>query len=510
MSSYNAVNGEWAGQSKLLLTDILRHDYNFDGFVISDFIFGLRDPMISLQNGLDIEAPFTQQRGMSLIEVLKSGQLDWAVVDRACERILRKQLDFALKTESSQPEPEVVFCEQHRKLAREAAARSIVMLKNDSAILPLDVTKTKKIAVIGRLANFPNIGDKGSSQVFSPHVVTHFEGLKTALPTTEVILEDSDDIELAKKAAESADTVVVIVGYDATDEGEYVVPSLQADPSLLKLLPLPKTKAEKEVLAIVSGESNNVGRDTALQVGAGGDRQTLRLRPRDVEIIKAVSATNQRTIVSVIAAGAVIMEEWIDYPLVVLMSWYSGSEGGNGLADMLLGITDASGRLPFSIPKDESHLPFFDIDAREIKYTRWLGQSLLDKMGVQARFPLGYGLSYTMFEFTNLQIDTSTPINNMEIIQVRFGVKNTGLREGRTVAQVYACVELPDFPLRVLLGFLPTDIAAKSSKLISIDVSTRPLQRWVKGKWVLPGREVIIEIAAYAGDQRAARSTITL
>ena len=177
MSSYNAVNGEWAGQSRLLLTDILRQEYKFDGFVISDFIFGLRDAPLSLKNGLDIEAPFTQQRGMYLMESLKSGELNWSVVDLACSRILRKQLEFAANIVPSQTESSVVFCEKHRTLAREAAGRSIVLLKNEivkvdaKPLLPLDARKISRIAVVGRLANVPNTGDKGSSQVFSPHEI---------------------------------------------------------------------------------------------------------------------------------------------------------------------------------------------------------------------------------------------------------------------------------------------------------------------------------------------------
>lgn len=298
MSSYNAVNGEWAGQSRLLLTDILRQEYKFDGFVISDFIFGLRDAPLSLKNGLDVEAPFTQQRGMYLTEALKSGDLDWSVVDLACSRILRKQLEFAVNIVASQTESSVVFCEKHRTLAREVTGRSIVLLKNELVkvdarpLLPFDARKISRIAVVGRLANVPNTGDRGSSQVFSPHVVTPIEGLRAALPQVEVILEETDSVERARELSEKVDLVICVVGYDATDEGEYVVPSLQSDICLLDLFPPAETVEEKSTLDIVKGDTSGDKLNSALEVGAGGDRRSLRLRSQDTELIAAVTAAD--------------------------------------------------------------------------------------------------------------------------------------------------------------------------------------------------------------------------
>jgi beta-glucosidase-like glycosyl hydrolase len=298
MSSYNAVNGEWAGQSRLLLTDILRQEYKFDGFVISDFIFGLRDAPLSLKNGLDVEAPFTQQRGMYLTEALKSGDLDWSVVDLACSRILRKQLEFAVNIVASQTESSVVFCEKHRTLAREVTGRSIVLLKNELVkvdarpLLPLDARNISRIAVVGRLANVPNTGDRGSSQVFSPHVVTPIEGLRAALPQVEVILEETDSVERARELSEKVDLVICVVGYDATDEGEYVVPSLQSDICLLDLFPPAETVEEKSTLDIVKGDTSGDKLNSALEVGAGGDRRSLRLRSQDTELIAAVTAAD--------------------------------------------------------------------------------------------------------------------------------------------------------------------------------------------------------------------------
>ncbi|KAH6949710.1 glycoside hydrolase superfamily [Ilyonectria sp. MPI-CAGE-AT-0026] len=517
MSAYNSVNGEWAGQNKRLLTDILRGQWGFDGFTISDFIFGLRDAALSVKNGLDIEAPFKQQRQLHLSCALESGELQWRDINRACSRILKKELEFEIETEGSNPDSSVVFCEEHRALAREAASRAVVVLKNDvvdtSPLLPLDTRKLSKIAVLGRLANIGNTGDRGSSQVFPPRIVTAYEGLKTALTDTGVLLEDSDSVEKATEVASRVDVAICIVGYDAADEGEYVVPSLKNDPSLGDLLPPVRAEEEQDTLNIMHGSSSKGLSSSALEVGSGGDRRSLRLRSRDIELITAVAAKNPRTIVAIVASGAVILEDWKSKIPALLMSWYAGSEGGHALADVLLGRVDASGRLPFSIPQDESHLPYYKIEASEITYDRWFGQHLLDKLGVAASFPFGFGMSYTTFGISDLHITmigSDTASDNREYFLVHLKVANTGSRDGRFIAQVYGKPNQPDFPSRVLLGFSPVDLAIGESKSVLIDASLRPMQRWVEGKFTLPSGPLVVEVASFASDPGALRSTIDL
>ena len=179
----------------------------------------------------------------------------------------------------------------------------------------------------------------------------------------------------------------MIVGYTAADEGEYIDNTALGDPALLATFPpFPDDPALQQRLeGLLSGDGGSM----AGSVGIGGDRFSLRLRPVDADIIRAVAAANPRTIVAVITAGAVITEEWRQTVPAVLFSWYSGSEGGHALADVLLGRVDAAGRLPFSVPTSEAHLPFFDRDATAITYDRWFGQRLLDRDGHAAAFPSG-------------------------------------------------------------------------------------------------------------------------
>lgn len=517
MSSYNSVRGEFAGQNHELLTGILRDQWNFDGFVLSDFIFGLRNAALSVKNGLDIEAPFAQQRDMHLEKAIEAGGLNWTDVNTACTRILRRQLEHVATSGTTVPDESVVFCEEHRKLAREAAAKGMVLLKNEPVdgdpILPLDSKKIKKIAIVGRLANTNNTGDRGSSAVFAPKVVTAYEGLKAALPDAEIHLEDTDSAEKAREIAGTADLVVCIVGYDAGDEGEYVVPSFETDPILLDLFPPSKSDEDRKVEAMIKGSAVTAEKSSnnSIAIGDGGDRKSLRLRPRDVEIIDAVSAVNANTAVSIIAAGAVIMEEWIDKVPAVLMMWYSGSEGGHAFADVLLGNSDASGRLPFSIPKSEDHLPFLDVEAYSIEYDRWFGQRLLDKLGQPPRFPLGFGLSYTSFQASDLSLEAFSPCERSEEFTAQATVKNTGQRAGRYVAQVYGLPDAgDDFPARVLLGFKPVDLGAGESQDVRVICSTRPLQKWKDGKFVMSNSQVTIELSSCSGDGEALTARLAL
>ncbi|THY07814.1 glycoside hydrolase [Aureobasidium pullulans] len=519
MSSYNSVRGQFAGENKELLDEILRKEWGFQGFVLSDFIFGLRDPVESVKNGLDIEAPFRQQRAIHLPAALSSGRLKWAEVDRCCARILGAQLEHAARLRTSCPDPSIVFCDEHRGLAREAAARGIVLLKNDAVFgkptLPLAVEEVKSLAVIGRLANKSNTGDNGSSAVFSPKVVTPYQGIKAGLPSTTITLDDTDELEAARDAARCADAVILVVGYDAADEGEYVVPSFQSQKDLLNLLPPTNCARDAEVRTTIEGqEQTGFGsgdRDTnALVPGAGGDRRSLRLRSRDVELIETVTAANPRTVVCIVAAGAVIMNEWIDRVSGVMMAWYSGCEGGHALADVILGKVDAAGRLPFSIPTREEDLPFFDIDATDIKYDRWFGQRLLDRLAVPAQFPLGFGVSYTTFSLMSYSIDARTIAWSLDRFVLKVEVLNTGSRAGRHVVQVYGLPHVPDFPSRLLLGFQSLELAAGQSKMVTVACSIRPLQRRHEGKFVSVDGEVGLEIAGFAGDPMSLKGRLSL
>lgn len=515
MAAYNSVNGEWAGQNEHLLDGVLRGMWGFTGVTISDFIYGLRDAAASLRAGLDVEAPFRQQRAQHLPADLAAGRVSWAHVDRAARRVLRTQLHYYATREPAEPPVEVVFSAEHRALAREVAARSMVLLKNDpvgeAPLLPLRRDALGSLAVIGRLADMANTGDHGSSDVRAPQVVTPLQGLTEALPDTAITHVAGDDPAAAAAAAAGADAAVIVVGYTADDEGEYLGDTMFTDPALRALFPPPGDDPEAQRFARLLDAPEGLEVNAAGSTSVGGDRASLRLRPVDVEIIRAVAAANPRTVVAIVAAGAVLTEEWRAAVPAVLMAWYSGCEGGRALADVLLGEVDAAGRLPYAIPAAEEHLPYFDRDATAITYDKWYGQRLLDRDGHAPAFPLGYGLSYTRFTLADLALGDGAG----DAFTATVTVTNVGPRAGRHVVQLYGRPvgvdpAADDFPARVLLGFATVELAAGASARLTVPGSTRPLLRWTSGGFVPAAPTAVIEAAAYSGDPDAVTAELKL
>lgn len=515
MSAYNAVDGSWCGDSHELLTDILRDEWGFDGFTISDFIWGLRDPVGSVAAGLDVEMPFRQQRARALPKAVADGRLAWEDVDRAAARVVATQLRFAAATGDEAPPASVVAGPEHRALAREAAARSIALLRNEPVdgrpLLPLDVDALDSVALIGRLTATPNTGDRGSSNVHPPHVVTPLEGLTAGWPDVAVAHEDGRDPARAARAAADADVAIVVVGYTAADEGEYV---LALDEDAVRLMPPP---ANRPWVARLAGWA--MARAGERGVVAGGDRERLALRADDEALIAAVAAANPRTIVAVMAGSAVLMEAFRDRVPALLMTWYPGMEGGHALADVLAGRAEPGGRLPFAVPTDPAHLPHFDRDARSIRYDRWWGQRKLDRDGNAPAFPFGFGLGYTRFSIGDPAVTLDAAPRQgapsaaaVGGIAVTVTVSNVGDRDGDAVVQVYAGPEAPDerMPRRQLVGFERVRLAAGESRRTEVDASLAPLCRRDRATrtWsVAPGR-YRVETARHAGDPDAAVTTV--
>ncbi|SFD40307.1 glycoside hydrolase family 3 protein [Streptomyces aidingensis] len=516
MSAYNSVNGEWAGQNRYLLTEVLRDRWGWDGITVSDFIWGLRDAAASLEAGLDLEEPFAQQRARDLRGQLAAGRTSWESVERAGVRLLAAQLRSYARRAQGGHGPEIMAGAGARALAREVAGRAMVLLRNEpvppphgdgpgAPVLPLDPARITSLAVIGRLATAPNMGDFGSSHVRPPDHCTPLEGLTAAFPDATVTVVTEDDPERAARAAREADAAVVIAGFDARDEGEYVGAETLNRPELLALFPPrpehgPGSGADA---GPAGGEGNVVMTDE----GYGGDRAALTLRPVDEEIIRAVAAANPRTVVAVVAAGAVLTEGWRERVPAVLMMWYAGMAGGHALADVLTGARNPSGRLPFSVPVSADHLPPFDRDATAVTYDRFHGQRLLDRLGVAPAFPHGFGLSYTTFALE----EVTAALHGGDGLRLTVRVANTGDRDGRHVVQVYGRRTRGAYAGELMLtGFAPVEVAAGGSATVEVPVSFTPLAVWdaAAGRRVPPApEEVVLEVGAHAHDPRAIRVT---
>lgn len=510
MSAYNSVNGEWCGENSALLTDILRREWGFEGFVISDWILGLRDAGRSVSAGLDIEMPYRMVRQQHLRDALERGDAQCDDVDESARRVVSTLLRFDAVLSKAAPAPGVVGCEKHRSLAREVAARSVVVLRNESVggvpLLPLSAS-TDSIAVIGRLAAMVNLGDGGSSDVWDLDCHTVLDGLRAACECA-VTYDDGQDIGSAAVTASSADACVVVVGYTYRDEGEYIG---DAGAGLAHLLP-PADEPE-----VVDAFSSSIADLPPVQkpdrlaerpkgFSLGGDRASLRLAPDDVALIRAVVAANPRTVVAIQAGSAVVVSEWVDSVPAVVQAWYGGCQAGPGLADVLFGAVNPSARLPFSVPADESDLPVFDRDATGFRYGRWHGWWHLARNGTKAAFPFGFGLSYTEFAVT----DAETSLTPEGVIATGT-VLNRGGRDGADVVQVYAHMPDPEAPPR-LVGFSRVEVAAGGKERFEIVVplarlDTRDAQAH---EWRPPHGRHRFVIGRFAGDPAAVTHEVDL
>ena len=242
MTAYNSMNGDWCGQNRQLIREILKEEWGFEGFTMTDFIFGMRDAKKAIEAGQDLEMPFPNLYDRDLEQLVESGEVPVELVDDAVRRILRQQFRFEPAKAVGAPGK---VPEDNRPLALEAAEKSIVLLKNRDGLLPLG--GGERVAVIGRLAEIANSGDGGSSNTQPRHVVTPLEGLKESPLGRALTFDDGSDSVRAARAAAQADVAIVVVGYTHLDEGEYISPGM--DPEILQLFPVPKTPEDRAIAA---------------------------------------------------------------------------------------------------------------------------------------------------------------------------------------------------------------------------------------------------------------------
>ncbi|MEM1333375.1 MAG: glycoside hydrolase family 3 C-terminal domain-containing protein, partial [Actinomycetota bacterium] len=502
MSAYNSVNGQWCGESDALLTDVLRDEWGWDGFVISDFVFGLRDPVRSVVAGLDIDMPFRQQRAAALGAAIESGELDVDAVDASVRRTVATLLRFA-DVGVRRPALDVVGCAPHRALAREVAAATTVLLRNEGGLLPVKVGDGTRIAVLGGLAAVPNLGDGGSSDVKATTTVTPLDGLRAAYGDGAVWHRtDLDDTDGEDEAAmRGADLVVVVVGYTKEDEGEYLDDAGTA-PLVAELFP-PMDHPELGIGAppIEIEPSPAAAPPTVREDGrpdgmaTGGDRRSLRLRAHDEALIEAARALSDRVVV-VVQAGSSVVMPWADGVPAVVMGWYAGVEGGNGLADVLSGRAEPGGRLPFVIPTDEQHLPPFDPDATSVTYDGLHGQWLLDEHGVDPHFPFGSGMGWGVATVADASWTDSG-------LTVR--IEHTSGDATSTVVFVHASVPQSSVarPSRRLVGFARVEVEPGGRSTVTIPIDWRQLDIRRDGSWWTEPGVYRLWVGGHAGDPDA-------
>ncbi len=447
MTAYNRVNGERCGHHRHLVTDVLKGEWGFAGFVMSDFVLGVRSAR-AVDAGLDLEMPF-RWRFRSLGRLVRRGRIAAARLDDAALRLVRQQVRFAARTgrdgDADRYSPALVAGGAHRALAREAAARSLVLLRNaplrtgpaaGRPALPFDPDEVQSLAVVGRLAAAPATGDHGSSQVRPPAVASVLDGLRAAADrwVIDVAYRSGDDADAAGLAAAAADAAVVVAGTTHRDEGERIP-----------------------------------GRR------GGGDRRVLTLRPADESLIRTVAAANPRTVVVLVGGSAFVTESWREQAGAVLAAWYPGMEGGHAVADALFGLVNPGGRLPCTWPRGAEQLPPFDPDARTARYGPLHGYRLMQATGREPAFPFGFGLSYTTFEYGRLAARAGRDGS----VRLTVPIVNTGTVPGDEVVQVYLDEPLGSDPrpLRTLRAFRRVTLAPGTVEDVTFELGPDVLAR---------------------------------
>jgi beta-glucosidase len=478
MSAYNLYKGIHCGHHEYLLLKVLKEEWDFDGFVMSDFIWGVKDTVAGANNGEDMEMCATIVYGDKLVQAVKDGLVPEGRIDDAALRIVRTVLAFeeAYRESGKNYGESIVGCQEHRALALQAAREGITLLQNNHKTLPLSKTRTKKLALLGRLGNNGNTGDNGSSRVYPAYVVTPNEGLARIASDTEIIFYSGDNIAHAKLVAREADAVIFVVGYDQEDEGEYVA-------------------------------SDQVGN----YIGSiGGDRKEgLSLHQKDIDLIMEVSPENKKSVVVLIGGSTIMLTGWKDYVDSILMAYYPGQEGGTALAEIIFGDINPSGKLPFVLPGDEKDLPRINWDTTNEYYDYYHGYAKLEKEGIEPLLPYGFGLSYTNFKISDAQFGVDD-----KKVSASCMVRNTGRRSGDTVIQLYLGFKNSkiDRPIKLLRGFSRISLKPEERKRVCISCPLEKLKYYntTTGTFDLEPMEYEVYIGTSSSNRDLLAGTIDL
>lgn len=476
MCAYNKLNGIYCSEHPVLLTAILKREWGFDGLVVSDW-GAVHDRVKALQGGLDLEMPGPRPRcTQAVIDAVRSGVLDEAVLDEAVRRILGVVFKAA-----QTPMGGEFDVDGHHALARRVAGEGIVLLKNNG-ILPLRAPR--RIAVIGRSAQEPHFQGGGSSHVNPTRVNIPFEEVQKLAGDARLTYAEGYPAGLA---------------FDQTLIDEAVAVAQSADVALL-FIALP---------AFIESE--------------GYDRADLGLTPQQVALIQAVCAAQPNAVVILNNGSALTMSEWLDGPAAILEAWMMGQAGGGAIADVLFGVVNPSGKLTETFPRKLTDTPAhlnFPGGAGQVRYGEgiFIGYRYYDAKEMPVLFPFGYGLSYTSFAYSNPRLSAEV-FEDVEGVTVAVDVTNTGAVAGKEVVQVYVHDRQSKLvrPPKELKGFAKVELQPGETKVVVIPLDFRAFAYYHPGygQWVTEDGEFDILIGASAADIRCTltamlRSTVKL
>ncbi|WAA66776.1 glycoside hydrolase family 3 C-terminal domain-containing protein [Microbacterium oxydans] len=468
MCSYNKLNGVWTSEDPWLLTSVLRDDWGFEGLVVSDW-GAVNDRVAGVAAGLDLEMPASGGRtDAQLVAAVRAGTLEESVLDSAASRAIELVRKAGERPAVDGP----LDVDAHHALAREAAGRSIVLLKNEGALLPL--AADQKIAVIGAFATEPRFQGAGSSLINPTRVDKALDELRAV---------GGENVAYAAGFAVDGGTIATS-GRTANDlRTEAVGVAGAADVAVL-FLGLP-----------------------AAEESEGFDRDHIDLPADQLAVLDAVLEVNPRVVV-VLSNGGVVALPFADRVPAIIESWLLGQAGGGAVADVLYGAVNPSGKLTETVPVRLSDNPSFGNFPGEFGHVRY-GEGLLvgyrwyDAKGLDVTFPFGHGLSYTTFAYGPATAEVGADGD----IVVRVDITNTGDRDGREVVQVYTALEssIVQRAPRELKAFASVALAAGETRTVELVVRREDLAYWDirVDRWVVEGGAYTVDVAASSRDIRA-------
>lgn len=470
MCAYNRLNGVFGSENHWLLTQVLKDEWGFEGFVVSDW-GAVHNRVASLKAGLDLEMPGPKHtRVNAVIEAVRNGELDEAVVDESVRRILT----IACRAAET-PKGGEIDVAAHHALARKISAESMVLLKNNG-VLPL--SSPQHIAVIGRAAMEAHFQGGGSS---------HINPTQVDVPIREVQMR-AGNAEISFSEGYPKD--------DSLDQGlidEAVTIARSADVALLYIA-LP---------SYIESE--------------GYDRPDLNLTAQQVTLIQAVCAIQANTVVILNNGAPVVMGEWLDGAAAVLEAWMMGQAGGGAIADILFGQANPCGKLAETYPLRLSDTPAylnFPGENGVVRYGEglYIGYRYYDARETPVQFPFGYGLSYTTFEYSNMRLSADN-FKDVEGLTVSVDVSNTGQRAGKEIVQVYVHDQESRLarPYKELKGFAKVSLQPGETKTVSITLDSRAFAYYdtAHRQWITEDGQFDILVGASSADIRG-RATVTL
>ena len=496
MAAYNKFRGEFCAENNYLVLKILRNEWGFDGVYVTDW-GAAHSTIPSMEAGLDLEMGTLIDKyedwyyANPLIEAVKSGKIPMSLVDEKVGDVLRVMIKTNVLDPKKRFGPGSMNTKEHQQATYDAAAEAIVLLKNQNNLLPLDFSSIKSLAVIGDNATRKHSNGGLSSEIKAVYEVTPLEALRAKWG-------DKVDIRFAQ-GYEKLSTFVE-GSNNGQSSGTFSSKTQESDALLKKAVEVARTS---DVALLVCGLNHDYDTESF-------DRLNMDIPYGQVELIQEVVKANPRTIVVMIAGSPLNMAAVDICSPAIVWAWFNGMEGGNALVDVLSGKVNPSGKMPFTTPVSLDQSPAHalgNFPGRDLKVNYeediLVGYRWFDTKGLPVVYPFGYGLSYTTFNYSNLNTDKKT-YDQADTIQATFTLTNTGDREGAEVAQLYVSDPVCSVmrPVKELKGFKKVFLKPGESRRITLDIPVSSLAFYseAQSQFVVEPGEFILQLGASASD----------